>query len=394
MAKMRPSVSLDTWREYFRRGDSDIFGIIDHAIMVAAADWPKEFKSRRDRIAELLFSCKVSRCIGCDHLELSIAGDEAAVEIVGVGGGGDRGDSGVATGEGEEASVSVDEVMRIRDILSNKDDEKDSVLLESLRKLESMSMSVDILKDTEIGKAVNGLRRHSSDKISKLAKTLFAEWKRLVDQWMNTPEEMAGTEGTPESLNLSVIDEEEAFPSPPHDLDIYAPEPNGFELSQILDCLDCDGNPRHSVESKHERKSQSSAGRRPKGTNNANVVGRYCNDQQTRREEADVRPMKHSATDVVEPKRQTKQSREQMVSAIQRKPTAVTEQKRKLAGPQQDKLKALDPDSKFEFAKRKLQESYQQHENAKRQRTIQVLETIPKQNKVQKPQLKRPATRR
>lgn len=30
------------------------------------------------------------------------------------------------------------------------------------------------LQDTEIGKAVNGLRRHSSDKISKLAKTLFA----------------------------------------------------------------------------------------------------------------------------------------------------------------------------------------------------------------------------
>jgi hypothetical protein len=44
---------------------------------------------------------------------------------------------------------------------------------------------------------------------------------------------LAGTEGTPESLNLSVIDEEEAFPSPPHDLDIYAPEPNGFELSQV-----------------------------------------------------------------------------------------------------------------------------------------------------------------
>lgn len=29
------------------------------------------------------------------------------------------------------------------------------------------------LQDTEIGKAVNGLRRHGSDKISKLAKTLF-----------------------------------------------------------------------------------------------------------------------------------------------------------------------------------------------------------------------------
>ncbi|CAL9220329.1 unnamed protein product [Arabidopsis halleri] len=392
---MKPSVSLDNWRDYFRRGDSDIFGIIDHAIMVAAADWPEEFKSRRDRIAELLFSCRVSRCIGCDHLELSIAGDEEANHgcrtVETVGGGGDRDDSGVATDDGEEASVIVDEVMRIRYILLNKEDEPDSVLLESLRKLESMSMNVDILKDTEIGKAVNGLRRHSSDKISKLAKTLFAEWKELVDQWMNTPKEMAGAEGTPESANLSVIDEEEAFPSPPHDLDIYAPEPNGFELSQILDCLDCDGNPRQSVEStKHERKMQSSERSRPEGTNDANVVGGYSKDQHIRRED---RPMKHSATDFDEPRRQPKQSREQMVPAIQRKPPIVAKQKRKLAGPQQDKLKALDPDAKFEFAKRKLQESYQQHENAKRQRTIQVLETIPKQNKVQKPQLKRPTRR-
>lgn len=124
---MKPSVSLDNWRDYFRRGDSDIFGIIDHAIMVAAADWPEEFKSRRDRIAELLFSCRVSRCIGCDHLELSIAGDEEAnhgcMTVETVGGGGDRDDSGVATDDGEEASVIVDEVMRNRDILLNKEDE-------------------------------------------------------------------------------------------------------------------------------------------------------------------------------------------------------------------------------------------------------------------------------
>lgn len=152
-------------------------------------------------------------------------------------------------------------------------------------------------------------------------------------------------------------------------------------------------DPRHSVESKHERKLQSSAKRRPEYTNEANVVGRYNKDQQMRREEADVRPLKHSANDFDEPTRQPKQSREQMVPAIQRKPLAFAQQKRKLARPQLDvsvwvnkavvfdylfcsnsnclrsclssiqKLKALDPDAKFEFAKRKLQESYQQHEN-------------------------------
>ncbi|VVA97157.1 unnamed protein product [Arabis nemorensis] len=256
-----------------------------------------------------------------------------------------------------------------------------------------MSISVDILKDTEIGKAVNGLRRHSSDTISKLAKTLLGEWKELVDQWMNTPKEISGAEGTPESANLSVLDEEEAFPSPPHDLDFFAPDPNGFELSQIFDCLDCDGNPRDSVGSKHERTLPSSARGRLEDTNEANVVGRYNKDQQMRRKEADVRPMKHSATDFDEPRRQPKQSGEQKAPAIQRKPLVVAEQKRKLAESQQDKLKDLDPDARFEFAKRKLQESYQQHENAKRQRTIQVLETIPKQSKAHKPQLKRSVRR-
>ncbi|XP_009146801.1 probable mediator of RNA polymerase II transcription subunit 26a [Brassica rapa] len=378
---MKPSEhSLDNWRDYFRRGDSDIFGIINHAIILAAADFPKEFKSRRDGIAQLLFSCNASRsCIGCGH-------EDNNHETVGVsddsgGGGGDEEDEKKLNDD----EIVVVEVMRIRDILLNKDDESNSVLLlRSLRKLESMSLSVDLLKDTEIGKAVNGLRRHGSDEIRELAKALFAEWKELVDQWMNSVIEVAGDEGTPESANYSVVDEAEAFPSPPHDLDFLAPEPTGFELSQILDGLDCDGNPRHSVEPK--RKTM----RRPEGTHEANLVGRYNKNQQTRREEIDARPMKHSATVEDEHRRQPKQTREQMVHPIQRKPIVIPEQKR---NSQQDKLKALDLDARFEFAKRKLQESYQQHDKAKRQRTIQVLETIPKQGKAHKPQLKRPVRR-
>lgn len=51
-----------------------------------------------------------------------------------------------------------------------------------------------------------------------------------------------GAEGTPESANPSVVDEEEAFPSLPYDVDIFTPEPNGFEISHFFDSLDFDGS--------------------------------------------------------------------------------------------------------------------------------------------------------
>ncbi|CAH8375870.1 unnamed protein product [Eruca vesicaria subsp. sativa] len=51
--------------------------------MVAAADCPNKFKSRRDKIAELLFSCKVNRCTSCDHLELSVPGGDKEANDIG-----------------------------------------------------------------------------------------------------------------------------------------------------------------------------------------------------------------------------------------------------------------------------------------------------------------------
>lgn len=124
--EMKPSEdSLDNWRDYFRRGDSDIFGIINHAIILAAADFPKEFKSRRDGIAQLLFSRNASRsCIGCGH-------EDNNHETVGVsddsgGGGGDEEDEKKLNDD----EIVVVEVMRIRDILLNRDDEVLISLLE------------------------------------------------------------------------------------------------------------------------------------------------------------------------------------------------------------------------------------------------------------------------
>ncbi|CAA7406122.1 unnamed protein product [Spirodela intermedia] len=47
---------LDYWRKFFRCATPDIFHVIYQAIRVAAADSPAEFRHRRDRIAEVLFS--------------------------------------------------------------------------------------------------------------------------------------------------------------------------------------------------------------------------------------------------------------------------------------------------------------------------------------------------
>ncbi|CAF2054232.1 unnamed protein product [Brassica oleracea var. botrytis] len=186
MTLMKPSASLDTWRDYFRPGDSDIFGIIEHAIMVADTDSPEELRSRRYTIVELLFSCQGSRCIGCDQPDLSKSGDNETNN------GRKTMDTDDGAHEEDEMKLNnsqiVDEVMRIKDILLNKNDEvlslyfnyirgsdnfRPSVLFESLRNLTSMSITLDLIKGSEIGKAVNRLRKHGSDKISKLAKTLI-----------------------------------------------------------------------------------------------------------------------------------------------------------------------------------------------------------------------------
>ncbi|KAE8736306.1 hypothetical protein F3Y22_tig00000002pilonHSYRG00001 [Hibiscus syriacus] len=64
-------VALERWRDYFRTANSDIFDIIEHAIVLAALDCPKEFRLRREHIAEKLFTCDFIRCSGCAGVELA-----------------------------------------------------------------------------------------------------------------------------------------------------------------------------------------------------------------------------------------------------------------------------------------------------------------------------------
>ncbi|XLR02816.1 hypothetical protein HN51_057815 [Arachis hypogaea] len=66
--------SLDHWRSYFRSCSSfsDIFEIIDHAIMVAASDSPKEFKLKRDSAASKESKLNSSRDDIDDHGDMDV----------------------------------------------------------------------------------------------------------------------------------------------------------------------------------------------------------------------------------------------------------------------------------------------------------------------------------
>ncbi|KAB5519292.1 hypothetical protein DKX38_023611 [Salix brachista] len=443
------SVSLDYWRDYFRTASSDIFGIIDHAILVAASDCPKEFKLRRDRIAERLFSCRLIKCSGCNQVELAVPGhDEGERDDRGCCSKRRDGDSsGSDDDEEEEVDIDIDDggfeyegggskeskvnssirdndidngEMNVNDQLvsnfsfgeaealtdeieevSQTVDESDSVLLESLRKLRLMALTVDTLKATEIGKVVNGLRKHGSKQIRHLArglieglasiqawhflglfieilvlpKMLHLDWKVLVDEWYIAANVIRGNEGTPDSVNPSVVDEEEGLPSPPLDEGaLFATQPTSMELLQFFDGMDDDGNPRNGGEFIKNRES----GRRPSTENQniatwkqqtpkgANMISKDNESQQMRKQEAVFKASRPSSANSGpgRPLKQNVEQKKNKESALIRKTDKVTSQRKPPTG-QQDKFKSSDEvavQMKLEATKRKLQERYQQAE--------------------------------
>ncbi|KAE9586309.1 putative transcription regulator IWS1 family [Lupinus albus] len=432
------SLSLDHWRSYFRSENLDIFDIIDHAIMVAASDCPKEFRLRRGGIAERLFSFKLTRCVGCDRVELFVSvggGDDEYDDFDGgcksgfdrdddgvkfkagatkeskVNGGDGRDDQGdmdvnhfsnfsfgdaeVLTDEIEEESQYVKEVLRIKDILLNREEESDSVLFESLRRLQLMELTVDRLKATEIGKAVNPLRKHGSKEIRQLTRTLIDGWKEIVDEWVKatTTTAIAASEGTPDSVNISVVDDDEGLPSPPMDEGaFFVAQAGSIELSQFFDGIDDYGNPRQSGQFSKNREnarkpsedSHTIEKRKSQASDQTNITNKDSKSQLPKKIEVAVRLNKPVTADSGpgRPPKSSMHRKSNMEPKIQQTiDNTIT--KRPPIG-QQDKSKYSDDAAvqvKLEATKRKLQEHYRQAENAKRQRTIQVMELtdLPKQ---------------
>uniref|UniRef100_A0A0E0PMI1 TFIIS N-terminal domain-containing protein n=1 Tax=Oryza rufipogon TaxID=4529 RepID=A0A0E0PMI1_ORYRU len=373
------------------------------------------------------------------------------------------------TNEIDEESQVVGEVLRIKDLFLHKEDHSDATLFESLRRLQLMQLSVSTLKATEIGRAVNGLRKHNSQQIRHLVRTLIEGWKILVDEWVSTTN-VALTDNSPGSSKTSVVDDadDEGLPSPPLDEGaFFATQTTAIQLSEVLifvcswylncfgpehnsnfallfffllhlpdlklfDEMDEDGNLRHNNDGSLGNKRENN-GRRPTShpaltkqepPRNMGTVEkvqsrrpelarqepsmRQANPQTPQNSSLQVkqqamlhkqskplssdsgpgRPLRAAPQQKPFVEMKSRLAREQV--AVERKPAASHVDKSRLpaqpsAGVKLESAKpkiydGLESNSRLEAAKRRLQERYQEAENAKRQRTIQVMELgdIPK----------------
>ncbi|KAF5751816.1 hypothetical protein HS088_TW02G00834 [Tripterygium wilfordii] len=198
-------MDLDDFRLVLERSGVDVWTFIDTAILVASLDNEAELKQRRDKIVERLYAASlVSRCTNCD---LS-GGLRAAIKTATV----EKESSPEVKPQGSPStphSINGDDdldpygmlfedeqnrILKIKEHLEDPDQSEDS-LVDLLQSLADMDITFKALKETDIGRHVNRLRKHSSNDVKRLVKHLVRKWKDIVDEWvkLNQPGENASS---------------------------------------------------------------------------------------------------------------------------------------------------------------------------------------------------------
>ncbi|WRX08394.1 Transcription factor IIS [Theobroma cacao] len=82
-------------------------------------------------------------------------------------------------------------ILEIKEHLEEPHQSEDS-LIDLLQSLADMDITFQALKETDIGRHVNKLRKHSSNDVRRLVKQLVRKWKEIVDEWvrLNQPGEL------------------------------------------------------------------------------------------------------------------------------------------------------------------------------------------------------------
>ncbi|KAL1222251.1 putative mediator of RNA polymerase II transcription subunit 26c [Cardamine amara subsp. amara] len=198
-------MDLDDFRSIMDNAGVDVWTFIDTAILVASLDYGQELKRRRDNIVERLYATSMAnKCRNCDF-----------------GGGGSVAETAVARVNGriheeteeeeEEEAATAEEEVREKSVNGEDDedfdpfaglfdDEQKSILeikekledpdlseealVELLQNLEDMDITFQALQETDIGRHVNRVRKHPSNNVRRLAKQLVKKWKETVDEWV------------------------------------------------------------------------------------------------------------------------------------------------------------------------------------------------------------------
>lgn len=334
------------------RSKGDVWAVIETAIQVAAKDCGDELRARRDKIVQLLYTTSSSQLCNNCHVDFvaedvvhnrKVDDDDDVCIDDGLEKKNGKSDDRVLdndrnfskspltpeSNDHNDGDGNLDpfgglfddeqtEILSIKERLEDPDQDEDSVV-ELLQSLADMDIDFQALQETDIGRHVNKFRKHPSNEVRKLVKQLVRKWKETVDEWVRLNE--------PEKASSHLIDED----SPQQLQAVSKNQQNGHP--QVLD-FGHSPNPHHGGSSSDKRHSTPEYKPRP------------------------VQPSKGAISRPL-------QSAPKAASAPP--PTRP---------PKDDKI---DMD-RLNSARKRLHENYQEAQNAKKQRTIQVMDIhdIPK----------------
>ncbi|KAL4582987.1 hypothetical protein LXL04_007551 [Taraxacum kok-saghyz] len=194
-------MDLDEFRAILSNSRVDVWEIIDAAITVASTDYIGELKHRRDGIVERLYT---QQCNNCDVNLIEQPPNVGAVRSIAKpvddddfrGGGADSPLSPQSIPHDDEDEDEPDpyggllddeqaKILRIKEQLEDPHQTDDAVV-DLLQTLADMNLTFTGLKETDIGRHVNQLRKHPSNEVRGLVKQLVRKWKDLVDEWVGS----------------------------------------------------------------------------------------------------------------------------------------------------------------------------------------------------------------
>ncbi|KAI3990035.1 hypothetical protein MKX01_013521 [Papaver californicum] len=343
---MKPE-ELERWRKYFASAKgSDIFDILNYGILIAETLYSCGPMKKCCFLSQGDANCECKSCSNTTVACVEESKDDSGVKY----------DDSI-NHECDEMemnrndpfceSQTVEEVLKIKQVILDSQNKSEEELLEAMRRLQMMIISMDTLKVTAIGKAVNDIRKHSSKQISRLARTLIEGWKLMVDMWMSANgEAIAAGKISLDSGNSSVMDEGKAPSSPPKE------KATG------------DGNLRNRPNEvwykcipTMQRKITPNS--KPLQPHQANVFTTEKNEPKVARKETETGMM------TITPSDGTKLCNN--LSLVER------HQNLSLSGRKND-MDEISVQMKLEASRKRLHDAYQQAENAKKQRTIRVMD--------------------
>ncbi|GAA0149476.1 general transcription factor [Lithospermum erythrorhizon] len=323
-------MDLDDFRMILSRTKGDVWEVLETAISVAAKDYGDELKARRDKIVELLYaSSSPQLCKNCNDFDYIDDGVEKKnVNLIDDCNINNNIDSDRVVDDDMNFSKSpnsndVDpfgglfddeqtEILSIKEKLEHPHQDEEYVV-ELLQSLDNMDITFQALQETDIGRHVNRFRKHPSNEVRKLVKQLVKKWKETVDEWVRLNE--------PEKASSNLIDED----SPRQLQNVSRNKQNGH--LQVLD-FGHSPNPHNGGSSSEKHHSIPEYKSKP------------------------VQPSKGA------PSRPLQSAPKAASAPPPNRP------------PRDDTIDM----ARLNSARRRLQENYQEAQNAKKQRTIQVMD--------------------